>query len=780
VTDPDVAAVRAVMRDRAARAAARLRRETPPDAAQGAPGPAQAPPPVPSRPLTGQIRLDGFEAPVTIATDAAGVPHVLATARADLYRAQGFLHYSERCWQIETAARAGRGELAALIGPTALASDAFMHRLRLPARVDAAAARAPRGVQQVMTWYAEGARAALAVVPSTAEHAALGRTPRSRDGAEALRDATAILLLFGLTLQHDWLLDLLRAALAPQDTPDVRQTAPSARQVLAAAQARLGRPVSVGSGSNAWAVAPDRCDQGGPVLAADPHLQHQLPGPWMAMHLTGPGVDVVGATVPGMPDVMSGHNGQVAWASTFAPARGTRLTLERLSDDGEAVARLTGAEPTQHQQHEIKVAGGPAVLIESASVSSGMLLGLDLAGADGSRYDLAIESGWWAEPYPQPVLGGVNEAASAAELTAVLAGWRSFPMAVVYADRTGQVGTVQVGLRGLDQAGPGLRCGWLHGQEIQPLVSRHRVDNGGPVVVAANAAPPGGEPGHWDAPLRAGRVRELLGEGTAICFEQSVRAQLDVWSPLAGRFLPRLDGVAGYLADDDAGQLRALRKWHGYMYRDLAEPTVFVAWLREVASAAAAADGATSRFFVESKAWLTEWGLDLLAGWLASRAGTGPGQREIAVTFQAALTAVRDRLGPDPAGWLWGRCHLARYRHALDGHPGWTAEPVELALPGADDTICRGDGNPGPRTGPSLRLVIDLGRPDDSVWAMPVGNSGVPASPHSHDLVDGWTRGRYSRLPFSPAAVRRATAHQLSIVPFESAEPSSATPGGIV
>src|SRR5439155_21259056 len=68
--------------------------------------------------------------------------------------------------------------------------------------------------------------------------------------------------------------------------------------------------------SNAWAVAPERSATGAAILASDPHLQPQMPSIWYEVHLCGDGLDVVGATMPGAPAVLIGHNQHVAWGIT--------------------------------------------------------------------------------------------------------------------------------------------------------------------------------------------------------------------------------------------------------------------------------------------------------------------------------------------------------------------------------------------------------------------------------------------------------------------------------
>src|SRR5690606_37653864 len=71
-------------------------------------------------------------------------------------------------------------------------------------------------------------------------------------------------------------------------------------------------------GSNNWAVAGSKTYTGHPMLAGDPHLQLSLPSIWYAAQLTAPGVNTMGATLPGVPTVIIGFNDSIAWSLTNA------------------------------------------------------------------------------------------------------------------------------------------------------------------------------------------------------------------------------------------------------------------------------------------------------------------------------------------------------------------------------------------------------------------------------------------------------------------------------
>jgi len=64
----------------------------------------------------GELQLPGLSAPVQVAWDEWGVPHIEAQNELDLYRSLGYLHAQDRLFQLEMARRLARGELAEVLG----------------------------------------------------------------------------------------------------------------------------------------------------------------------------------------------------------------------------------------------------------------------------------------------------------------------------------------------------------------------------------------------------------------------------------------------------------------------------------------------------------------------------------------------------------------------------------------------------------------------------------------------------------------------------------------
>lgn len=81
--------------------------------------------------LEGSARLRGLDSMVTVYADEVGIPHVFAGTERDVFRAQGWIHASERLWQLEFYRRLAEGRLAEAFGPEALETDRLIRTLDL-------------------------------------------------------------------------------------------------------------------------------------------------------------------------------------------------------------------------------------------------------------------------------------------------------------------------------------------------------------------------------------------------------------------------------------------------------------------------------------------------------------------------------------------------------------------------------------------------------------------------------------------------------------------------
>src|SRR3569833_1403611 len=130
--------------------------------------------------------------------------------------------------------------------------------------------------------------------------------------------------------------------------------------------------VSGQPGSNAWVVSGTRSTTGHPLLASDPHLFPNVPALFYEAHLVGGGdLDVIGATIPGVPGVVIGHNRHVAWGVTASMIDTQDFYVERLDPDGQRRTLFRGAwEEGTVVREEIHVRGRTTPWIEHVLVTA--------------------------------------------------------------------------------------------------------------------------------------------------------------------------------------------------------------------------------------------------------------------------------------------------------------------------------------------------------------------------------------------------------------------------
>ena len=298
--------------------------------------------------LDGNVTVTGLAAGSAIERDAKGTPTIRAKSRGDLAFATGFAHAQDRFFQMDLMRRAASGELSALLGASVFDTDKRLrlHAFRRVARTVIASAT-PED-RALLDSYAAGVNAGLAGLGARPwEYLVLRTQPAPWTIEDSILTAFALYLnLNDSTGESELNRGRLRAALPPDffaflhphgtewDAPvvggtwrapgipgpevvDLRNaTAPSSavRDV-----AGIDEPEIVGS--NSWAVAGTHAAGGAALLANDMHLALRLPHVWYRARLIVDAEgeqhrDLVGVTLPGLPILVVGSNGHVAWGYT--------------------------------------------------------------------------------------------------------------------------------------------------------------------------------------------------------------------------------------------------------------------------------------------------------------------------------------------------------------------------------------------------------------------------------------------------------------------------------
>lgn len=119
---------------------------------------------------SGAYTVPGLHGQATVAFDSTGVAHISTSDDNDLWRAIGFVQAHFRLSQMDLARRQAEGRLAAVLGPSAVDSDAMELRLGLLRAARRDWEQLPEGsVRDTLTAYSEGVNTAIGQLTAAGE-----------------------------------------------------------------------------------------------------------------------------------------------------------------------------------------------------------------------------------------------------------------------------------------------------------------------------------------------------------------------------------------------------------------------------------------------------------------------------------------------------------------------------------------------------------------------------------------------------------------------------------
>lgn len=741
--------------------------------------------------ISGTIGVPGLGDPVEVIRDRWGIPHLFAPSARALFFAQGFVHAQDRLWQMELNRRAASGRLAEIFGEAALPTDRFLRTIGLRRAAEAHLGGLSPQAKQNLEAYAAGVNAFLAQARGRLplEFAILRFAPEPWTPADSL----AYGKLMAWVLGGDWRVEILRLQLVerfgegaldrlvPDYPPGAPVIAPGAAPPDRAPGAGGGGSSGEipGLGSNNWVVAGDRTATGSPLLANDPHLEAQMPAVWYLMHLSGGPYDVAGATFPGVPGVIIGHNRDIAWGVTNANPDVQDLYLERFHPQDPTRYRYKDAwVQAQVIRESIKVKGRPDPVVEVVRITRhGPIINNVVRGLPAfmALRWTALESSTIVE-----AVDGINRAASWAEFRQALRAWDTPAQNFVFAHRNGEIGYQLPGripVRARDTGGlpaPGWtgEHEWTGYLPFEALPSVHRRD--GFIVTANNRIAPPGYPHFlgrdWDVGFRAQRITELLSQGPQSA-ETFQRIQTDVTS-LPGKAL--VAALRDVRIGDSALQphFAELLAWDGVLspdsraaaiyqalldallkdvFRDVLDEAVYGRYLRNYGTAV--------------QALLALLGEPRSAWWRGSR------DRLVEGALREAVRTLEQRLGRDRGTWRWGRLHQPTFTHPIGRIKAlaWVFNTTPPAVGGDAFTVNNTAFHPEEPfrqiVVASYRQILDPADWDRSLVIHTTGQSGLPFHRHYRDFAGRWARGEYVPLLFSRARIEEAAAGRLVLTP---------------
>jgi penicillin amidase len=755
---------------------------------------------------SGSEKLPGLSAEVHVWRDGYGVPHIFAASMDDAARALGYLHASERLFQMELSRRVGQGRLAEVFGADRLGVDKFIRTLGLYREAESSFAALPPWAQKRLEAYSDGVNAFLdthknALPP---EFLIVGDVPEPWKPADSLVWGK----LMALQLSANYEFEALRAHLLEKLGPEQAQwmfpgvkpgdpitTLPALNPSHASGESiedEIGALTGIGRGaSNEWVVSGSRTVTGKPILANDPHLGIEAPILWYLARIVTPEGWVKGATAPGTPFVLLGQNDHIAWGLTIANSDVQDLFVETV-DPTDPSKYLTpdGPKPFETREETIRVKDAPDVKLTIRATRHGPVLSdvsKDLGGLAGPGKAIALAfTGLGDRDTTEEAIMRLDVARNWSDFLDAMRVAQTPTQNVVYADVSGDIGFFSPGLVPLRKSGDGLApvdgasgaFDWIGVVPFEELPRLHNPEigfafNANNANVPDDHQPTFGQ--DWEENFRARRIQQFFDTIDKHSLETSAAMQADHLSLAARELQPFIAMIAP--TDERARQAQAmLASWNAVMDENRPEPLIFTAFL-----------GALHRILIEEKTGLKMEAEGPFAAktlvslmrdhpsWCDAPEKPDPDCRKaLARALDEGLALIVKRDGADMSQWRWGAEHVSLLRHKVYSHVPLLDRISDLSIPsgGGFYTLDRGGGfeatgdKPFARTrGAGFRGLYDLADPEKSRFVITTGESGHIISPHYRDLVPLWNNVKSITLAGSEDDFKKAGARELILSP---------------
>lgn len=760
-------------------------------------------------PTSGVQPLKGLAQNVSVRRNAMGMPLIESNTFHDALFSLGYVHASDRINQMVTLRLLAQGRLAEMSGASLLDADRYMRAVNLKKSAgELYKASSPR-LKRFFEVYARGVNAYLFRYADKlpGDLAASGYKPEYWKP----EDSALIFALLNFSQSANLPEEIQSLVLAQTVTSDklawLTPSAPDENLPLAEADKLQGLKLKgqipglselsnanqqlsalnlLGATSaNNWAIAPQRSRSGKSLLASDAHGPLMAPSLWSFVQIRAPKYQAAGVTIAGLPMVLGGFNGKVAWSMTSVLGDNQDLFLEKIRRQGSSLTyEVNGKWQPLGVRNETYFVKGQRPIREAVyETRHGALLNSAQAAAQGSGFGLALQTPSFTDDKSLDAFFDLTRAQTVERASDASREIRAITTNLVFADAS-NIGWQVTGRFPNRREGEGLlpspgwegRYDWdgyadpmLHPYDQDPAqgwlgTANQRVIPDGYGMQLSKS---------WAAPERGERLAELAGGGKhdsrsviamqydqtttfatklkkvfeAPGMKQPLKQAIDAL-PEAERSKAReaftrlmaFDGKLSPTSADAALYELFLQESMKQIFLDELGPQSSPAWKAFIAngdtSYAAQADHLLGRedspFWDDVRTPQKEDKAQILARSLA-----------------AAITAGDSQLGGDHRAWQWGKLHSYQWRDAN----GQTVRGPLAA--GGDHTTLNtaafawGQDFATTRA-PSMRFIVDFGQAEPLMGQNGTGQSGNPLSPNYLNGIDAWLKGQYIGLPMQP------------------------------
>ena len=733
-------------------------------------------------PVSEQLVFPQLKGKAEVWFDDRMVAHVFAEQEADAYFIQGYLHAKNRLWQMELQTHAAGGRLSEILGPKLLDYDRRKRRegMVYGAEQVVKGIEADPVTKMELDSYTAGINAYISELRRRnypLEYKLLGYSPEPWTNIKtgllvkymsADLASTADDIPYTNARNHFSREDFnqlypdftdFMAPIIPKGTPfpaPTRRAVPPPDSVVNAEFQYHTEQQDRDKGSNNWAVAGSKTKNGYPILCNDPHLELSLPSLFYEMQIKTPGMNVYGVSLPGAPGIIIGFNDNMGWG--FTNGYVDVLDYYKMEfRNGKKEYLFNGRyRPADLRVEEIKIKGQPSFYDTVAYTVWGPVL-YDETFTD-PRFKGYLAMRWTAHDQSNELrtVHLLNHAKGYSDYLEAMKYWSCPGQNFIYAGKKDGIAIWHNGkhpLRWKDQGKfvtPGSDSTYAWQGFIPQAENPHVYNPAEGFVSSANqqatdSTYPYNLFGYYDL-FRGMRIQEQLSQMSGITPEDMMKLQNDNKNRLAEAAVPFLSDYvsANALTSKQREYWRMMFAWDGVAGPDSKAATLFNLWWSNLEDAIWSDELPLN----DSIAYVQPEEKTLLF-WL---------MRDSAMHFvDNVRTPIRETLADqvmasfrqaaDTAAALDARNELA-----LGKFRGTDIRHLSRSIPAFSRMHLNTGGGrhivnaTKKTTGPSWRMVVELG-PETKAWGIfPGGQSGNPGSKYYDNMVNDWLAGKYYAL----------------------------------
>ncbi len=732
------------------------------------------------------LDLEGLTEQVTVTYDKSMFPHIFAKNNHDLYFAQGYITAKDRLWQMEFQTHAAAGRLSEILGVNKGVQD-YDRTARRKGMVFAAenfiaAMQSEPEILGVVNAYTKGINAyiqSLSQANLPFEYKLLGYKPEpwtnlkaalllkymANDlsfGEKDLQNTNALALLgretFDLLYPDiDTPLDPIVSKPGEWNFEPILKDSIAPEQVVELITNKLVPEPNIYNGSNNWAVSGSKTKSGNPVLCSDPHLGLNLPSLWYTIQLSSPDVNVMGASLPGSPNVIIGFNDSIAWGVTNAQRDLVDWYKISFKDNTHNEYKLDGKWVTTEKKiEEIKIAGAEPIYDTVLYTHFGPVMFDDSFHSSSEKKYYALR--WIAHDPSLEALAfyKLNRAKNHADYMAALDYYSAPAQNFAFASVQGDIAMRVQGKypnKGFEEGkflldGSTTEHDWTFIPYEQNIMYKNP-ERG--FVSSANQYPADSTYPYYITArsyesYRNRRINNRLRAMDSILIEDLMGLQNDNYNLKAAESLPYFLGVVDTLELNIKEQeaLSVLKNWNLYNNIEAKGASYYEAWWDTLyrlswdeLKASKVAMGYPTAYntikLLKDNPYFELFDLE-------SSTAKENGFDIITKSFKDMAVVMNERARDSTTSLNWQDYKQTYIKHLLRLKPFGT---YNIPIGGNHNIVNATSENHGP----SWRMIVELDPNGIKAYGVyPGGQSGNPGSVHYDDMIDDWAAGKYFNL----------------------------------